>query len=122
MAVNKDNYLIFDLIPEDYEGGRCKIADWVWNDDSCFKLKMYISACELNTEGGFDTQEFVGKAITCHIAHNKSKDKTKTYANVVMESLRPYGSDMAKPDNPNDPFEDTPPPPTDDDAPPEKKK
>lgn len=87
----KDGYLVFELAPSSKDNGRCKVSQFVWNDPASYLLKMMCIACGLDPKTGFDSEQFLGKAVVCNIAHNKKKGSDKVYANIVPESLEPYG-------------------------------
>lgn len=90
-----DKFILVMTPPANSPATRCEHSEWIWNDPASYPLKRFCEACNLETTGGFDSNSFIGKAVVCKIVHNKGKKKDengeyKVYANVDVESLRPY--------------------------------
>ena len=79
-----------DAIGEPKEG-HCNMVIFPAKSDNSFMLKMICEAVGLLTEGGYDSDDFLGKTFQSEIGHNEWQGKT--YANLNAKTIAAYDNE-----------------------------
>lgn len=78
-----------DAIGDPVEG-HCNMMIFPAKSDTSFMLKMICEAVGLSTEGGYDSDDFLGKTFQAEVGQNEWQGKT--YANLNAKTIAPYES------------------------------
>lgn len=70
--------------------GHCNMVIFPAKSDTSYQLKMICEAVGLSTEGGYDSNDFVGRVFQAEVGQNEWQGRT--YANLNAKTIAPYES------------------------------
>jgi hypothetical protein len=85
-----DKYKIsLDAVGDQAEG-HVNMVIFPVRSEKGYLLKMICEAIGMGSEGGYDSEQLVGKCFQAEVAHNEWNNQT--YANLIADSVAPYES------------------------------
>jgi len=93
-----DKYKItLDAVGDQVEG-HVNMTIFPVRSEKGYLLKMICEAVGMGSEGGYDSEQLVGKCFQAEVAQNEYGGKT--YANLKADSVEPYESTETESDLP----------------------